>query len=35
MRKNYPKAFLQPEYAHLQIIHLRSRRETKRWLDGL
>jgi adenylate kinase family enzyme len=34
-RVNYPKAFLQPEHAHLQVILLRSRGDTKRWLERI
>jgi adenylate kinase family enzyme len=34
-RTNYPKVFLQPEHAHLQVIHLKSRGETKRWLEKI
>lgn len=31
-RREYPKLFAQPEYAHLTVVRLRSPRETKRWL---
>lgn len=31
-RKQYPQLLASPEYAHLQVIRLRSRRETERWL---
>lgn len=34
-RREYPEAFRIPEYAHLKIIHLKSRRETARWLNEL
>jgi len=33
-RAVYPR-LLREEYAHLQVIHLRSPRETNAWLDGL
>lgn len=33
-RTVYPR-LLREEYAHLQVIHLRSPREMKAWLDGL
>jgi adenylate kinase family enzyme len=32
---NYPKVFSQPEHAHLQIIHLKIRGETERWLKSI
>ncbi len=31
-RREYPAFFAQPEHAHLRVVHLRSVRETKRWL---
>lgn len=31
-RQEYPVFFAQPEHAHLRVVHLRSVRETKRWL---
>ena len=34
-RKTFPEAFRQPEYAHLKVVHLRSRRETNQWLSEL
>ncbi len=34
-RKIYPQAFKQPENAHLQVIRLKSRGETHRWLAEL
>ena len=34
-RKAYPGYFARPENAHLQVIHLRSRRDTNRWLHCL
>ncbi len=34
-RKEYPELFARPEYAHLQVIHLKSRGETAKWLVGL
>ena len=32
-RKTFLVAFTQPEYAHLNVIHLRSPRQARRWLD--
>ena len=34
-KRNYPGILARPEHAHLQIIHLRNRRETAGWLDNL
>jgi adenylate kinase family enzyme len=34
-RREYPSLFTQPEYAHLQIVHLRSPRLARRWLESL
>ncbi len=34
-RKKYPLLFKQPEYAHLQIVHLQSPQDTRDWLLGL
>jgi len=34
-KKNYPRALAKPEHAHLTFVHLRSRRQTKRWLASL
>jgi len=34
-KRNYPRALAKPEHAHLQLIHLRSRRQTRRWLASL
>lgn len=34
-RQTYPLLFARPEYAHLQVIRLRSRRETAGWLSQL
>ncbi|HBB34928.1 MAG TPA: adenylate kinase [Cyanobacteria bacterium UBA8803] len=34
-RKNYPLLFQKPEYAHLQVIHLRSPKATSTWLASL
>jgi adenylate kinase family enzyme len=34
-RKKFPLAFARAENAHLQVIHLRSRGETRKWLEGL
>ncbi len=33
-KREIPQLLAQPEYSHLQIVHLRSRAETKEWLDG-
>jgi len=35
IRKSYPNLLAQPEYAHLQVIRLRSREETQRFLQRL
>ena len=34
-RRTYPQLFAMPEYAHLQVVHLRSRKETGEWLKRL
>ena len=34
-RRTYPALFGRPEYAHLEVVRLRSPRETEQWLDGL
>jgi adenylate kinase family enzyme len=34
-QKRYPELLACPEYAHLQMIHLRSRQETENWLTQL
>lgn len=34
-QKEFPALFARPEHAHLQVIHLRSRAETDRWLAWL
>jgi adenylate kinase family enzyme len=34
-KRNYPRALAAPEHAHLQLIRLRSRRATRRWLAAL
>ncbi len=34
-RKEYPILFQQPEYAHLQIVHLRSPQAAQDWLQSL
>jgi adenylate kinase family enzyme len=34
-RKKYPRLFQQPEYAHLNIVHLRSPESTEDWLLSL
>ena len=34
-RKSYPELFEKPENAHLQVIHLKNRRETQHWLSQL
>lgn len=31
-KREYPALFRRPEYAHLTLIHLRSPRQTRRWL---
>jgi len=33
-RSEYTRLLSQPEYAHLQVIHLHSRKETNRWFFG-
>jgi adenylate kinase family enzyme len=35
LRKNYPQLFSSPEHAHLRIVHLKSPRAARRWLDGV
>jgi len=32
-RKEYPRLFRQPEYAHLQVVHLHSRTATREFLQ--
>jgi adenylate kinase family enzyme len=34
-KKRYPLLFSQPEYAHLQVVHLQSPHQAQRWLEGL
>ena len=34
-RKSYPRAFAQPEYAHLDVLRFRSPRVAGRWLKSL
>ncbi len=34
-RRRYEAALQQPEFAHLQVVRLRSPRETERWLSAL
>ncbi len=34
-RREYAAWLSQPEYAHLQVVHLRSPRETQGWLAGI
>ena len=34
-RKEYPALFQQPEYNHLQIVHLRSPQATQDWLEQI
>ena len=34
-RRQYPVLFGQPEYAHLDIVQLRSPRQARCWLEGL
>lgn len=32
-RREYPRIFQQPEYCHLNVVHLRTPRQTERWLE--
>jgi hypothetical protein len=34
-RDTYSKAMTEPDNAHLDFVHLRSRREIRRWLDAI
>jgi adenylate kinase family enzyme len=34
-RREYPLLFERPEYAHLAVVHLRSPRATRDWLENL
>lgn len=34
-REQYPRLLAQAEFAHLQVLHFRSREETNRWLKEL
>lgn len=34
-RRSYPKVFARSEHAHLNVIRLRTRRETARWIASL
>ena len=34
-RRSYPRILSRPEHAHLQVVRLRTPRETQRWLDAL
>ena len=34
-RREFPQMFAQPEHAHLTVVHLRSPRATREWLEGL
>lgn len=34
-RRQYAARFQQPEFAHLRVVHLRSPKETKVWLNAL
>ena len=34
-RREYPRLFQVPEYAHLIVFRHRSRRESQTWLDGV
>jgi adenylate kinase family enzyme len=34
-RRRYSELLAGPAYSHLQVVRLRSRTETRRWLDGL
>lgn len=35
LRKKYLNLFMQPEYVHLKIVHLRSPKATHNWLSSL
>ena len=34
-RRTFPNGLRQPEYAHLDVVHLRSPRATRHWLSSL
>ena len=34
-KRNYPGVFARPEHAHLEVVRLRSRRATRRWIESL
>jgi adenylate kinase family enzyme len=34
-RKQYPELFRQPDYSHLEIVHLKNPRMTRAWLSSL
>lgn len=34
-RREYPRLFRRPEYAHLTLVRLRSPRQVRRWLEGV
>jgi adenylate kinase family enzyme len=34
-RKQYPELFQQPEYSHLEVVHLKNPRITRAWLSSL
>jgi hypothetical protein len=34
-KHEYPKLFLQPEYAHLDVFHFKHSKETDAWLKNL
>ena len=34
-RVNYPAALALPEHSHISLVHLRSPRQTRRWLAGI
>ncbi len=34
-RKTLPAAFAQPEHSHLQVVHLRSPKSTRKWIAAL
>jgi adenylate kinase family enzyme len=34
-RREFPAHFAEPAHAHIQVIHLRSRRETEAWLASV
>lgn len=34
-KREYPELFAQPDYAHLQVLHFCTPRQTQTWLDSL